>query len=1067
MKRTPIDPELLRDRLAAEQGKQYWRSLDELAGDPAVTAMLQREFPDGAANFTDAVSRRRFLMLMGASIALAGATGCRPPTGTIRARTRGLENQIPGKSLFYATSMTIAGYATGLLVESNDGRPTKIEGNPQHPASQGGTSAIHQASVLGLYDPDRSQSVSFRQQSRPWNDLVELLRRRLADSKGAGVAILTDTVSSPTLAAQIDAFLKDYPQARWYHHEPANSDNALIGSELAFGKIVHSYAKLDDADVIVSLGANFLGEGPAQLVHSRAFAKRRRQNGNEVGGKRGMNRLYAIETDLTITGANADHRLALKPSAIETFARALASKLGLPVEAEKLDDTQAKFVEAVANDLKARPKGSTVVLVGDSQPAAVHAIGHAINALLGNAGTTVVYTDPVLPNVTPAVPKFTQFVDSLAAGDIDTLFVIASNPAYSAPVDLDVARLLGDELKKPAAKRKSKKEWLAVHMGLYFDETARLCHWHVPQSHFLETWSDATAYDGTANIVQPLIAPLYDSKSPHDLFAALTRRESDYDNRSGLDLVRDKWKNLSEDAWAKALHDGVIPETAAKPITVTLNANELFSKPAMKPTRASSKGIELAFAVEPGVFDGQFANNGWLQEWPRPLTRLTWDNALMISPATAEKLQIGTKFLSFKSGGEHGEQMADVVLIKSEKLTLEAAIWVVPGHADDAVTLHLGYGRERAGKVGSKLGFNAYKLRKSNASWFVDGVELSKTVRSFSLACVQGHTSMEGRDVVRSGTLEEYKKHPDFATAHDQHPGFVEKDGRKIPLNLYPKEHHYTGYRWGMAIDLSACTGCGSCVVACQAENNSPVIGKEQVARGREMHWLRIDRYFATGNKKEKPTDPLAVHFQPVMCQHCEAAPCELVCPVEATVHGDEGTNDMVYNRCVGTRYCANNCPYKVRRFNFMSYTDYDTPSLKMVYNPEVTVRTRGVIEKCTFCIQRVSYARIEAAKEAMDELDLPLEKRTRRDTNGPDGQPRRHDDKEVPLIRDGEVLSACQTACPADAIVFGDLNDKKSRVHAMHGSTLSYSLLGELGTRPRVAYLAELRNPNPALEAK
>ncbi|MGL4553951.1 MAG: 4Fe-4S dicluster domain-containing protein, partial [Gemmataceae bacterium] len=682
-------------------------------------------------------------------------------------------------------------------------------------------------------------------------------------------------------------------------------------------------------------------------------------------------------------------------------------------------------------------------------------------AALGNAGSTVVYTEPLLPSRSP---NLRDCVDAVAKGDVDTLLIVGTNPAYSAPADLDVARMLADELKKPAAKRKSKKEWLAVYMGLYHDETARLCHWHVPQAHFLEQWSDAVAFDGTASVVQPLIAPLYEGKSAHELLAALTHRESDFDDRSPLDLVRERWNSLDDAAWAKALHDGVIAGSAAKPVTAAVAA-DLFTKPDMKPVAPSGKGYDLAFAVEPGVFDGQFANNGWLQEWPRPLTRLTWDNALMISPATAEMLGVGTKFRTWKSGGEHGEQVADVVLVKHGKYTLEAAIWVVPGHADEAVTLHLGYGRERAGKVGTKLGFNAYKLRTSDASWFASGVEISKTVRTFSLACIQGHTSMEGRDLVRSGTVAEYAKDPKFATAHDHHVGFEEKDGRKVPLTLYPKEHHYTGYKWGMAIDLSACTGCGSCVVACQSENNSPVIGKEEVTRGRHMQWLRIDRYFSTG--KEQPHSPPAVHFQPVMCQHCEQAPCELVCPVEATVHGDEGTNDMVYNRCVGTRYCANNCPYKVRRFNFLSYADYDTPSLKLLHNPDVTVRSRGVIEKCTFCIQRISYARIEAAKEAMDELDLPPEKQTRRDANGPDGGPRRHDGKEVPLIRDGEVLSACQSACPADAIVFGDLNDKKSRVHAMHGSTLNYSLLGELGTRPRVAYLAELRNPNPALEAK
>jgi molybdopterin-containing oxidoreductase family iron-sulfur binding subunit len=451
----------------------------------------------------------------------------------------------------------------------------------------------------------------------------------------------------------------------------------------------------------------------------------------------------------------------------------------------------------------------------------------------------------------------------------------------------------------------------------------------------------------------------------------------------------------------------------------------------------------------------------------------------MMSPATAEKLNVGTRFRVLRSGGEHGEQAADLVEIKFGKHTLQAAIWVLPGHADGALTLHLGYGRTHAGKVGSTYGFNAYKLRTSDAPWVLDGVEITRLNKEYSLACIQGHNSMEGRDLVRSETLhafEDYekdeklkaklkKKGLTFATRHDHLVGFEKLEGnnRVTPLTLY-KKHEYPGYKWGMAVDLSACTGCGACVVACQAENNSPVIGKTEVTRGREMHWIRIDRYFKTGKPDERPDDPLEVHFQPVMCQHCEQAPCELVCPVEATAHGDEGTNDMVYNRCVGTRYCANNCPYKVRRFNFFPYADYDTPSLKLAYNPEVTVRTRGVVEKCTFCIQRIAYARIEAAKEAMDELSLPVSERKRVDTNGIEGKPRLHDGKEIPLIRDGEVQTACQTACPSEAIVFGDLNDKKSKVAAEATSPLSYWLMGELGTRPRVNYLAQLRNPNPEL---
>ena len=1062
MKRDPVDPGLIRDRLAPAQGKRYWRGIEELADDPAVRAMVEREFPSGASMMADPLSRRRFLGLMGASIALAGAAGCRPPTGTILPYIRQPENMVLGKPLFYATTMSLAGWGVGLLVESHEGRPTKIEGNTLHPASLGGTSPLHQASILGLYDPERSQSVQYRARPRAYEDALAALRQRLAGD-GAGFALLTEAVGSPTLQAQIDSFLKAHPKARWFQHEPVHRDNSAKGAKLAFGKAVHCFPRLEKADVVVSLGADFLAEGPSHLADARAFASRRRP------GQGQMSRLYAVETNLTVTGANADHRLALKPSAIEGVARALAAKLGVP-GAQGEDAAHGKWLDAVAADLKSRAPGKTLVLAGEGQPAVVHAIVHAINAHLKNLGQTVACIEPPLP-VQAAASTLSALADALQAGDIDTLLVVGSNPAYTAPADLPIARLMEQALKTPARDRKSKKDWLAVHMGQGFDETARLCHWHIPQTHFLEEWSDAVAFDGTASVVQPLIAPLYQGKSAHELVGAITRTETGWDTRAPMDLVKAHWRTRHESGdfeawWAKGLHDGVLAGVKGKDVAPAIAAS-LFDADQMKPVPASGKGYELCFAPEPGVFDGRFAGNGWLQEWPRPITRLTWDNALLVSPATAEALGVADRVGNGK-GGEHGQAEAGMVAIEQGGRKLKAAVWVVPGHADGAATLHLGYGRTHAGKVGSGAGFDAYKLRLSTASWFLAGASIARTAGQHEMACVQYHASMEGRDLYRSGTLDEYKKDPGFATAHDlPAPGFEKGEGgRRKPLTLYSAgDHKYPGYRWGMAVDLSACTGCGACVVACQAENNSPVVGKEEVRRGREMHWLRIDRYFQSG-KDDAPL-PYGAAFQPVMCQHCEQAPCELVCPVEATVHGDEGTNDMVYNRCVGTRYCSNNCPYKVRRFNFFQYADFDTPQFKLMHNPDVTVRSQGVMEKCTFCIQRVSYARIEAAKEAMDELDLPAGKRKRRDANGPDGQPRLMDGAEVPLIRDGEVMSACQSACPSQAIVFGDLNDKKSKVRQMHDSALRYDLLGELGTRPHVAYLAAVKNPNPALEAR
>jgi MoCo/4Fe-4S cofactor protein with predicted Tat translocation signal len=1059
MKRPPTDPQSLLDRLSAAQGKQYWRCLEELAGEPAFQEMLQREFPSQAGEWTDPVSRRRFLTLMGASIALASMSGCTRPTGTIMPYVRQPENIVLGKPLFYATSMTLGGFATGMLVESHEGRPTKIEGNPQHPASRGATSAIGQAAILGLYDPDRARSVTYRGRPRTWEAVEAELRNRLdprpGRAKGQRVALLTESIASPTLHEQIITFLKDYPQAKWYQYEPVSRDNITAGMRLAFGRAYNSYFKVDKADVIVALGSDFLGFGPAHLSYTRDFSERRRSPEK-------MNRLYSIETDLTITGAKADNRLALKPSRIEAFARALAARLNVSgFKAPTLEGQEDRWLTEIVLDLKSRQSGNTLVIAGEGQPAAVHALVHAINHKLGNIGSTVIFTEPLTPDLVSSMASLDQLYFEIDKGEIDTLLILGGNPAYTAPADKPFGELLARQLKnKPA------DQWLAIHLGPYFDETARLCHWHIPESHFLEAWSDGVAFDGTASIVQPLIQPLYASKSIHDVLAALTRRkvgdhsgEQTYDDRPTYDLVRDYWrrnrpasaaKTDFERFWRQALHDGLIAGTARPAMTPTLQAG-LADDPRMKPTPPPGKGYELVFAPDPGVYDGRFGNNGWLQEWPRPITRLTWDNAVLMSPETAKKLKVKTRIGQWR-GGEHGETIADMVTLKNGRYQVRAAVFIVPGHADGALTLHLGFGRTQAGRVGSDVGFDANKLRLHSSPWLAN-VEVVRSSRDkHHLACVQAHHSMEGRDIVRSGTVEEYHKDPHFAQRHEDHE--EHKALKRIPLSTRPgNAHKYNGYKWGMAIDLTACTGCGACVVACQAENNSPVVGKEQVTRGREMHWLRIDRYYSTprSEEAEPSADQLSLHFQPVLCQHCENAPCELVCPVEATVHGDEGTNDMVYNRCVGTRYCANNCPYKVRRFNFLQFSDYTTPSLRLAYNPDVTVRTRGVMEKCTFCIQRISHARIEASKSALD------------------GNKKRVDESRpgLPKIFDGEVLTACQAACPAEAIVFGDLNDKSSRAHALHESALHYDLLGELGTKPRVAYLTALRNPNLALEPK
>jgi molybdopterin-containing oxidoreductase family iron-sulfur binding subunit len=1088
MKTPPIDPELLRDRLSVAQGKQYWRSLEELADTPGFREMLEREFPSQAWKWTDPVSRRRFLSLMGASLALAGLSGCfRRPPGVIMPYVRQPEQLVLGKPLFFATSMTLAGFATGLLVESHEGRPTKIEGNPQHPASRGATDLYNQAAILGLYDPDRAQTINYHGRVRSWSDMLELLRQRLTSrARGRGVALLTEAVGSPTLAWQLRHFLADYPQARWFQYEPADADAVRAGGRLAFGRPVHTYPRLAQADVIVSLDADFLSCGPGHLANVRAFSARRRQ----AGGKAGMNRLYVVESNVTPTGASADHRLALKPSQVETFARALAAKLGVAgVEAPALEGEAGRWVEVVARDLQPRPRGTTLVLAGEGQPAAVHALAHALNDRLGNLGQTVIVTEPILSGPEGFAGNFASLRDlykAVEAGKVDTLFILGGNPAYTAPADLPFADLLRRKIEKD-------KDWLALHLSPFRDETSLLCHWHVPEAHFLEAWSDARAFDGTASIVQPLIAPLYGGRSAHEILAALTHRRTEegegktadeYDTRPPYELVRDHWREHRpektreeefERFWRTAVHDGLIAGTAVNEKGAAAALRKDWVKDLEPAPRVAAK-IELAFALDPTVYDGRFANNGWLQELPKPITRLTWDNAAIMSPQTAKELGVG--YYIARTGGEHGNTLADMVVLEHDGRKLEVAAWVQPGHADGAVTLHLGYGRTQAGRVGGlpreQRGFDANRLRTSAAPAFA-GVEMSKAGRRYQLACVQEHHTMAGRDVVRSGTLAEYRANREFLHKHDhgeEHNshGHGKPEGKpaneadrrsgRIALGLYPAdEHRYEGYKWGMAIDLSACVGCGACVVACQAENNIPVVGKEEVTRGREMHWLRIDRYYTSERgapEKVAQANP-RVYFQPVPCMHCENAPCELVCPVEATVHSDEGLNDMVYNRCVGTRYCSNNCPYKVRRFNFLLYSDYTTPSLKLMRNPDVTVRSRGVMEKCTYCVQRISYARIESAKEALDEADLPADQKKRTDASRPG----------LPYIHDGEVLTACQAACPAEAIVFGDLNDTNSRVRRLQESSLTYGLLAELGTRPRTTYLAALRNPNPELEAK
>ena len=1000
--RKALTLEQARARLRDRRGPAFWRGLEELAGTPEFEEMLARELPAQAAVWPEDVSRRGFLGLMGASLALGGLTACtRQPLETIVPYVDQPEDLVPGKPLHFATAATLGGYATGLLAESHMGRPTKVEGNPEHPASLGATDLFAQASVLTLYDPDRSQTVTHLGRISTWPAFLADTRKALAALAalgGARIRVLSGTVTSPSLAAAIDRLLERYPRSRWHQHESAGRDGAQAGNAAAFGEPIESRYDLSRAEVVLSLDSDFLTTGPGSLRYAHDFMARRRVR----AGSGSMNRFYAAETAPTATATLADHRLPLTAGQLELVAVALAAELGVAGAAPVagLADRQAAWVRTVAEDLRRHP-GSGLVVPGEYAPAALHVLAHAMNDRLGNAGSTVLYSDPVPADAGEQGGSFAELLEAMRAGEVDVLISLGSNPVYDAPADADIMAALHQVPRR-------------IHLGLYRDETAEFSHWHLPEAHYLESWGDARAYDGTATLQQPLIEPLYGGKSALELVSTLV----DDEERSGLDLLRDEWRRRAPageefDAfWRRTLHDGFVAGSALPPRQPQLDRAAVERAAAELAAGAGGGGLELILRPDPTVWDGRFANNGWLQECPKPLTKLTWDNAAHISPALAQRL---------------GLESGDEVELAVDGRSVEVPVWVLPGQPDGSVTLHLGYGRSHAGRVGNGLGVNANRLRPGTA-WRVGGLELRPTGRRRVLASTQLHHNVvpdnpegeqaERRHLVRVATLERFRREPDFAQ-HVAH-------GPDEELSLYPG-HDYPGYAWGLAIDLGACTGCNACVVACQAENNIPVVGKEQVAAGREMHWIRIDRYYQ--GDLDEPT----VHHQPVMCMHCEQAPCEVVCPVGATVHSDEGLNDMVYNRCVGTRYCSNNCPYKVRRFNFFKYADTETPVLKLLRNPDVTVRSRGVMEKCTYCVQRINQARIEAGRE----------------------------DRR---IRDGEIQTACQQVCPTRAIVFGDINDPDSEVARWKRQPTNYALLGELGTRPRTTYLAKITNPSPEL---
>jgi molybdopterin-containing oxidoreductase family iron-sulfur binding subunit len=998
--------EAVRESLKGSKGKKYWRSIDELANTAEFQAAVEREFPSAAQEWVDPVSRRGFLKLMGASMALAGMAGCtKQPDEPIYPYVKAPEDLILGKPMYFATAHPFTTGAVPLLVKSDEFRPIKIDGNPEHSYNLGSSDPYSQGTLLDLYDPDRSQHVTYEGEGRSWAEFSEALQDKVAGTKdGTGIYFLSATITSPTLARQWQEVQKAYPKAKLVQYDPAAAGTVLAGG-------ANVQYELSGADVIVSLDADFLSGASYPGFHKlvRDYADRRRQPEN------GMNRLYAIESTPTTTGMKAEHRLGLRASEIPAFAAALAQAVGAAganPPAYSWTDEQKKFLAAVAKDLKASA-GKCAVLPGIYQDQSVAMLALAINDALGNLGKTV-FVAPGTVNPLPSdqLGDFKGLVADLNAGKVDWLVILNANPIYDAPADLDFGTAFN-------------KANLVAHLGSHYDETGHQAHWHIPAAHYLEYWSDARAYDGTVSIVQPMIDPLYGGHTAHDVFQMLLSEPM----LSAYAAVRQTWqpaiKGDFETGWRKALHDGWIDGTAydktAKPTASTAFKGTV-------PTPTAKDSLEIIFRPDPNIYDGRWGNVGWLQELPKPVTNLSWDNAAIMSGATLTKNNL---------------EEDDIIEISVGNRRVKAPVIVAPGHPDNSITVYLGYGRE-TGRVAGGAGFNAYLIRNTWAPFYGTG-SMRKVEGKWGIAITKSHyrddrkpvfggpgentnQSLEAdealgpRGIIRYATLEEFKANPNFAHEGDTH------ETPKYDTSLFPNWPYNEANAWAMSIDMNSCTGCNACIVSCYAENNIPVVGKQQVRIGRDMQWLRIDTYF------EGDLSAPRAHFQPMACQHCENAPCEQVCPVGATVHTPEGLNMMVYNRCVGTRYCSNNCPYKVRRFNFLLFSDYETESLKLMRNPDVSVRSRGVMEKCSYCVQRISAAKIEA-------------------------------DKENRNIRDGEIVTACQQACPANAITFGNMNDKESKVSKLRAQQRSYQVIADINTRPRTTYVAEVLNLNQELE--
>ncbi|HWA08431.1 MAG TPA: TAT-variant-translocated molybdopterin oxidoreductase [Opitutaceae bacterium] len=1057
-------------------GPKYWRSLDELAVTPGFKAQVEREFPEGASILND-VDRRHFMKIMAASFALGGLglAGCRRPEKYILPYGKSVEGVIPGLPLYFATAMPLRKSAIPLLAETHQGRPTKLEGNPTYAPHGSASSLLAQASVLDLYDPDRATAHTkggSTLTAAAVNDLLAGISRTYAGG-GAGLAFLAEESSSPTRARLVKSLRARFPQAVWAEYEPVADEAPGAVAQAAFGRAAKPVYRFAAAKRILSLDADFFHAESGSLYYAREFAKGRRVAKQQDD----MNRLYVAESGLTLTGSMADHRLRLASSHMLALAAALASKITGDASydrfAQGLDfKDKDKWISACAKDLL-EYKGTSVVVAGAHLPAGVHAIAHAINAALGNIGQTV---DFVAVEASAAA-TISDLATAIKAGSVKTLVILGGNPVYNAPADLDWAALqksVGD----------------VIRLGYYADETSAVAGTHLASAHYLESWGDARTADGTIVPIQPMILPLFGGLTDIEVIARLAGEANPdpyalvFATIAGLD------GGDGEKAMRRFLHDGLIEGSAYPKVTTSFNSRGVAALlTASAPQTFSAKNLEVRFIADLKMDDGRFANNGWLQECPDPITKISWDNAILISPVLARELgvypqgsllQIARIEAEADSAAKENAHIAEISLGGRK---IRGPLHIQPGLANYTIVLPLGYGRSVTGRVGRNMGFNAYPLRTHETPHIASGATLTLTGERMLLADTQLHWSMEGRDIVREGNLSEYRTTPDFVKEvgmEAETPSVLGEEGEKmspaqrateIPrggsLYVTPNAANrgFDGvHQWGMSIDLNTCIGCNACVVACQAENNIPIVGRDQALRGREMHWIRLDRYYSDGGadsaafggegNRKFPEDP-QVSLQPVACQQCELAPCETVCPVNATVHDDEGINAMAYNRCIGTRYCANNCPYKVRRFNYFDWNQRQIDSfymgplgphgmpelVKMVKNPEVTVRMRGVMEKCTYCIQRIENGKIRH-KVKMAQAGMPAEVK----------------------VPDGVIKTACEEVCPVEAIVFGDILDDNSRVSQAKRREQEYQLLGYLNTRPRTTYAAKLRNPNPAM---